>query len=274
MSIKLLALDLDGTLTPDLSIIPTETRRVINQAMERGVKIALATGRAYAIAAAIARQLNLNAPVICYQGGLIRDHRTDETLLAEFVPLDISRRLIKFARAKKLPMVVYMTHDNFTEFPSSQMQHLFERDGVSLTIVNNLLCVLDEASQPIKFVFLQSKGQNDKVYNLVESKFGRVLTVMRSSDTLVEALWSSVSKGLALQMLADHFNIPMAQTMAIGDHDNDISMLQLAGLGVAMGNGSPAVKTAADIIAPPVSKAGVVWAIKKYILETNHDGNP
>jgi len=273
MAVKLLTLDLDGTLTTDLAVIPAKTREAIDQAMQRGVKVALATGREYKTAAIIARQLKLNAPVICYQGGVIRDQRTNKTLLAVFVPLEVSRRLIKFARAQKLPLVMYMMDGNFTEFPSSQLQRLFERDRAPLTIVHNLLSVLDEAAQPLKFVFVQPKGQNDKIYHLVEPGFGEELTVIRSSNILVEAFWPGASKGQALRVLADYFNIPLAQTMAIGDHDNDISMVQLAGLGVAMGNGSPEVKKAADVIAPPVSEEGVVWAIQRYILEARDDAN-
>jgi len=270
MAVRLLALDLDGTLTNDVSTIPARTQETITAAMAQGVKVALATGRDYQVTADVARRLGLNAPVICYQGGLLRDYQSGETWLAEFVPLDVSRRLIKFARARKMPMVMFMADDNVTEFPSQQMQYRVAQRGTSLTIVNNLLSLLDDEVKPIKFLFVQPKRQNDRVYQQLEAEFGSALTVVRSAEIYVEAFWPSMSKGRALQILADRLQIPMAQTMAIGDHDNDISMLNVAQISVAMADGSPGARAAADIIAPPVAEEGVAWAIQTYILEANH----
>lgn len=271
MSIKLLALDLDGTLTTNLSVIPAKTRQAIKQAMQKGIKVVLATGRAYQIAADIARELELNAPLIANHGGIVRYHQSGETLLANCMSPAVSRRLIKFARKQKLPLVMYMAHDIFTELPSKQMQGIFARENIPLTIVNNLLCLLDDEVMPLKFVFIQSKDQNDAVYKRIESTFGAELTVLRSADTLVEAFKLGISKEKALRVLADHFEIPLSETMAVGDHDNDIGMLQAAGLGVAMGNGSPRAKKVADVIAPPVEEEGVAWTIQTYILDGDHD---
>ena len=271
MRIRLLAVDLDGTLTAKLPIVPVETVRALKEAIDREVTVVLTTGRDYETAIRLVRQLKLNGPVICYQGALIRDSISGETLLSDNLSLEMSRRVIKFARAKKLPMVMYMTHDNFTEFPSLQMKQTYDEEGVSLTTVNNLLTLLDEDQKPIKFLFIQPKGQTKKVYQLIQPEFGRELTVTRSSNTLVEAFSPSVSKGRALQLVADYLQIPLEQTMAIGDHDNDISMVEMAGLGVAMENGSVQVKAVADVIAPPVQAAGAAWVIRKYILDENHD---
>jgi Cof subfamily protein (haloacid dehalogenase superfamily) len=271
MRIRLLAVDLDGTLTAKLPVVPVETVRALKEAIDKKVTVVLTTGRDYETAIRLARQLKLNGPVVCYQGALIRDSLSGETLLSDYLSLEMSRRIIKFARVKKLPMVMYMTHDNFTEFPSLQMKETYEDDGVSLTTVNNLLTLLEEDQKPIKFLFIQPKGHTKKVYQLVQPEFGRELTVTRSSNTLVETFSPSVSKGRALQLVANYLQIPLEQTMAIGDHDNDISMVELAGLGVAMENGSVQVKAVADVIAPPVQAAGAAWAIRKYILDENHD---
>jgi Cof subfamily protein (haloacid dehalogenase superfamily) len=273
MVIRLLAVDLDGTLTAKLPLIPVETTRALQEAMNKGVTVSLTTGRDYETAVRLTQQLKLNGPVICYQGALIRNPVTGETLLADYLPLDLSRQMIKFTRARKLPMVMYMTHDNFTEFPSIQMKETYQADGVSLSVVNNLLTLLDEDQKPIKFLFIQPKGQTKKVFQLIHPEFGREVTITRSSSLLVEAFARSVSKGRALQLVADYLQIPLDQTMAIGDHDNDVSMIEMAGLGVAMENGSRQVKDVADVIAPPVQAAGAAWVIRKYILDGDHDGN-
>jgi hydroxymethylpyrimidine pyrophosphatase-like HAD family hydrolase len=76
-----------------------------------------------------------------------------------------------------------------------------------------------------------------------------------------------VSKGNALRRLAAHLSVPQVQVMALGDHDNDASMLAWAGLGVAMGDGSPGVKAVADWIAPPLAEDGAAVAIERFVLD-------
>ena len=266
MQIKLVAIDLDGTLTVDADPIPQRTQDAIADALAAGVIVVLATGRAYNVAAKTAAALNLSGPVIAYQGGLVQDYHTDQILLAEYMPLDISRRVIKFARAKKLPLVMYMPGGIYTELPTDLMLERFQAHGTSLAIAHNLLTLLDETEQPIKFLTVQPPERNDEIFELIEAEFNETLTVIRSSEVYVEAYWPTISKGRALQMLAEQYQIPLIQTMAIGDHDNDISMLRMAGLGIAMGNGSTQVKAVADVIAPSVQEVGVAWAIEKYVL--------
>jgi len=271
--IKLIAIDLDGTLSTNLPQIPPQTRQALTATIAQGVKIALATGRPYPMAAQIARDLDLNAPVIVYQGAVVRDPWSEETLHAETMPLAVSRRLIKFARDKKLHLVLYMADGNYTELPSNQMEQAVGREGVPLLIVHNLLAVLGDETKPIKGVFVQPRSKNEAVYQLLKDQFSPELTVLRSADILVEALWPTVSKGNGLRLLAERFGVSPDETMAIGDQDNDISMLQAAGLGVAMGNGSEGAKAAADVLAPSVEEAGVAWALQRYVLDGKHDPN-
>ncbi len=89
---------------------------------------------------------------------------------------------------------------------------------------------------------------------------------MRSWDRLIEATGPSISKGEALARLAAHVGVSQSGTMAVGDQDNDVSMIAWAGLGVAMGNASPAAKAAADVIAPVLEADGAAWAIERYVL--------
>ena len=80
-----------------------------------------------------------------------------------------------------------------------------------------------------------------------------------------------VSKGNAMAFVAEHFGIPLAQTMAIGDQDNDIAMLRAAGVGVAMGNATRGAQAVADVHAPSLKDDGAAWAIEKYILNGQYD---
>jgi len=89
---------------------------------------------------------------------------------------------------------------------------------------------------------------------------------VRSYPRFVEGIPLDVSKGHALALLADHLGLPLEETIGIGDNDNDLELVERAGLGVAMGNASPALKAAADYIAPPVDNEGVVEIIERFIL--------
>ncbi len=267
MPIKLLALDLDGTIVSNLSQISPHVQQTITAVMRQGIYVTLATGREYTVTAKFARQLKLNAPVISYQGGLLADHRSGKTWFEHTIPAEVSRAVIKFARRHKLPMLMYTATAPCTELPSPLMRHTFlERAQTGFDTVNNLLSVLSHHEAALKFVFIQPEAQTDAVFDLLQTQFNPQLTVIRSLETLVETILPHTSKGNALMRLAEHLNIPLADTMAIGDQDNDVSMLTAAGLGVAMGNASPQAKAAAAVVAPPLAEDGAAWAIERYIL--------
>ena len=89
---------------------------------------------------------------------------------------------------------------------------------------------------------------------------------MRSHDWFVEGLAASVSKGTAAARLADRLGVAREEVMALGDGGNDLAMVEWAGLGVAMGNAAPAVRAAADVIAPSQAEDGAAWAIEQLAL--------
>ncbi len=270
MSIKLLALDLDGTIVTEFTQISPQVQHAIRKAMEKGVYITLATGREYQITVEFARQLQVNAPIICYQGALIQDYHTNRPLMAHYIPADLSRRIIRFARAHKLPMVLYNSQMSYTELPSSLMRQTFQQANTPIVVVHNLLGLLLNRL-PLKFLFIQPEDENAAVLNLLTQEFGTALTITTTWQTMVEATIPHISKGEALRQLAKHLNVPLSQTMAIGDQDNDISMIEAAGLGVAIGNATSGVKQVADAVAPPITNDGVAWAIETFVLGTTDD---
>ncbi|HEY84786.1 MAG TPA: HAD family hydrolase [Chloroflexi bacterium] len=266
MQVKLLALDLDGTIVTNLRDISEPVKTAIQAAMDQGVVVTIATGRAHVMAKKFAHQLNINAPIISYQGGMVKDHRNGALLLTRTTPGDLSRRVIKFARAKKLPMVLFTSQGVYTELPSDLMRETFARAGMGFTIVHNLLCSVDDEQLPFKFLFPQPATNIKRLSQLLSKEFGEELAITRTLSTLIEMTLLETSKGTALQFLAQHLDIPIAQTMAIGDEENDVSMLEIANLGVAIGNASQEAKAAADVIAPSIAEDGAAWAIGKYVL--------
>ncbi len=270
MTVKLLALDLDGTIVANLNSISPRVKHAINSAMARGVRVALATGRPFSATRRYAQQLNITAPLICYQGALIQLPHEKKPLKAHTIPADLSRQVIKFARAKKLHMMLFTANASYTELPSSLMRETFRRAQAEISVVNSLLNTLFDDTLPLKFLFIQPQNECAAVQKMLTDEFGTALHITSSLDVIVEGTLPHVSKGDALKYLAAHFDIPLSHTMAIGDHDNDISLLRTAGLGVAMGNASHGAKAVADVIAPSLAEDGAAWAIERYVLNGHY----
>lgn len=271
MAVKLLALDLDGTVVSNLREISKPVEKAIRKAIAKGVAVTIATGRELPATLKFAERLGITTPIICYQGALIQDLQNKQALKIQHVPAKLSRNIIKFARKNKLPMVLYTPDAHYTELPSPLIQETLHTTKTSLTVVNNLLSVLGKETHPLKFLFIQDLSNIEKVSQQLAAEFGDVFDIVRTHEIIVEAILPDVSKGHALIALAKHLNIPISQTMAIGDQENDVSMIECAGIGVAMGNATESAKAVADVIAPSVEADGAAWAIEKYILNTHYD---
>ena len=265
MTIKLLALDLDGTLVADSHTIPARTQAAIKAAATQGVHVAIATGREYPVTRKFLQMLGLTAPVICYQGALIYDPQTDTTIANEGIPLLLAHRLIDQARSQKLALYLYFGHEAFVETATEFSRALLNHTGISPTEVNDLKQVA--TSPPNKGLIVHPAEEAGTAAEQLAAALGNYLNVFRSLDTLIEVTSPNVSKGNALATLADYYGISQSEVMAIGDQDNDIDMIAWAGVGVAMGNASLGAKAAADYIAPPISEEGAAWAIEEFVLE-------
>ena len=115
-------------------------------------------------------------------------------------------------------------------------------------------------------VILSDDGATGPLIAELGTPFAGRMRFVRSYPCFVEGIPPDVSKGHALARLADHLGLSPRETIGIGDNDNDLELVERAGLGVAMGNASPAVKTAADYIALPVDEEGVVEVIERFVL--------
>ena len=264
--IRLLALDLDGTLMDDRMVIRSgRVRRAIAAAQERGVVVTLATGRMLDFALPFARDLEITAPLICYQGGLIQATDSDVPLYRATLEPALMRDVLEWRAQRGSHLVLYAAADVFLAERRHPDTFYHDMVGERLVWVDDLSAVL-ERHKPMKFIVFVEPHEADYVETELRQRFGGRMEVARSHALIVEGNPLGVSKGDALRRLAAHLDIPQAQVMAIGDQDNDVSMIAWAGVGVAMGNGSVAVKAAADWIAPPVAEDGAAVAIERFVL--------
>lgn len=266
MGIKLLALDLDDTLLdPGLRIAPN-CFDAIRAARAKGVRVTISTGRMYQSALPYAQQLQIDAPLIIYQGAWVKSSQTDETFYYEPLSNELSKQAIEFFRGFGVHYHSYFNDELCMEQLSEEGNCYSRLAGVKPHIVGDLIDELDR-SQAMKIMAITD---NQKVLLEMESelksRFMHSLHVTRSKPDYLEIMSRQASKANALQVIAEHYGIDRKEVMAIGDSYNDIDMIEWAGLGVAMGNAFAPVKEAADFVTTSNEEDGVAEAIRRFVL--------
>jgi Cof subfamily protein (haloacid dehalogenase superfamily) len=196
---------------------------------------------------------------------LIYHPQTGQAIASQGLSLPQARRLINLARTYKLSLHIFLNGKIYTEFPTEQSRSLLGYIGSNIIEVNDLNQVV--TMSPIKAMIVHPPAETGVMVGRLQAALGRDLSVFRSLEPLIEVTSPDVSKGRALATLADYYGIAQSEVMAIGDQDNDIDMIEWAGLGVAMGNASPGAKAVADYVVPSISEEGAAWAIEYFILQ-------
>ncbi len=267
--IRLAAFDLDGTLVgPDLKLRP-RVKAAIAKAQAQGVVVTIATGRGPSPTDQYAAALNITAPLICFQGGIVYDYRARTVLHETRLDPAVVPIIVRLAEERgwnlqfECPDMIYLPRE------SDHPEELFELMKVSnWKRVGNFLTDLPET--PHKFILaVHDRAERDALAAELRASFDQTLakiTVVPSHPILVEGLPRGMSKAVGLEWLANQLGIRREVVLAVGDNDNDAEMLKWAGVGVAIGGGSPAALAAADWIAPPVSEDGAAVALEEYLL--------
>ncbi len=271
MDIKLIALDLDGTLlASDHDTIPEKNRTVLRKAAKQGVHIAIASGRSWSLVRETAQHLGCVSYGITGNGGCVVDS-TGSPLVSSPMDLAQSLEIIRRLRKRELPFEIYVDGQNYLEL--SDLDHLdcvalsdafLEMYRRNVVVVEDILAFAAQHA-PEKFdVFYVPLDIKDAVS--AEILQGGLLSVSGGLETNLEFTAPGVTKGTALAALAKKLGLTADQVMAFGDADNDLEMLRWAGWSFAMENGSDAVKAAAKYAAPSNDDAGVGQMVEKYAL--------
>ncbi len=261
--IRLIALDLDGTLV-DLGLkFSPRVKATIAAAQARGVGVTLATGRSLISARPFAEALNICMPLICYQGGLIVE--CDGRVLHRAV---LGRHLAAQVLALSESNGWHATLYREGEFYLSELRRPLEFYQGFLNPVIHQAADLHELldRDPDKLIII-TEGNGDEILAGLRQHLDGQASIVRSHELFIEVNPLGVDKGAGLAWTADYLGVPQACVMAVGDQDNDVPMLAWAGLSVAMGDGSPAAQAAADWIAPTLEEDGAAVAIEKFVLD-------
>jgi Cof subfamily protein (haloacid dehalogenase superfamily) len=266
MGWDLLVCDLDGTLVGKSEPLDPALVKAFHRARERGLLISLATGRMPPGAERFRDELGLTAPCIYYNGALVRDHEEGRDLFSLTLPRGLLGRAYEvFANAPVHPLFyrddrLYCLEETFPvlEYAGEQQIRIETipdpDDFLRLGGFVKSLFIGHPAILPLVRGELEPVAQPD------------ARLVMTRTDYL-EMIPAGASKGVALRHLCDHLDVPLARVIAVGDQENDLEMLEAAGLGVAMPDAPGRVRAAAGRVAPPAREGGLLALFRELMPE-------
>ncbi|MBN1319289.1 MAG: Cof-type HAD-IIB family hydrolase [Thermoleophilia bacterium] len=268
--IRLVFVTLDGTLLSGPRHISERVQRTVATVREAGVEVVLVSARPPRDIRPFHQQLRLMTPVIACGGALLWNEKARAGLAHAPVPMELAVEVVAMGRRLGAIANVESDDDWFTDRLSN-----LEVDGVVDYQVSdpNGVGTVDEvlrAGEPIDKVFLDLRdlepSEATSAMAAIKQAFEQRLTIYEFTPGVIDILSPEASKVSMAQQLARRMQVPAEQIMAIGSYDNDATLLRWAGIGVAMGNATPAAKAAADVITSSNLRDGVAEALEQYLL--------
>lgn len=262
--IKLIVTDIDGTIANADNIISEKTKDCFGKLKNSGVKVVVATGRMLPAAKIMAQRLNLDTPLIAYQGAIIQNMDESVPILANYVDEGSALKIIKYLKNKKVHTQVYINDEILVENDNDIVKAYAEKMETGYRVVKDLAKLDLSAVQKILAIDMNPAIASE-VCKEGEEQFSDNVCITLSTPYFCEFTNPLGHKGAALEFLADYYNIPVSETMAFGDQNNDITMIKSAGIGVAVGNATEELKNVADFVTKSIDEDGVVYAIEKFV---------
>lgn len=270
-NIKLLVLDIDGTITGHSNNLSVTVKEVISKVQEKGIKVAIATGRMYCSALRFHQEIGSTLPLIAYQGAWIQDPSNHKIHRHLPVSREITQQLLEYFEQPDLRSLLsvhfYINDQLYVREITQETDNYQQRCGVTAIPVGDLRQLLDH--EPTKILAL-SEDANLTQQLLADLRLRYKPTdlyMTTSVPTFLEAANTHVNKGNAVRYLAEEMlGLESHHVMTIGDNFNDLEMLDYAGISVAMGDAPAQVQAMANWVAPSVELDGAAVAIEKFLL--------
>lgn len=263
MNIKLIASDMDDTLLNSRTMISPRNAAAIHRAIASGLVFMIATGRMYVSVKPYAEELGLDVPLVTYNGALVKGSRSGELFYEHPLQLDTAGEILDYCRQKGYYIQAYV-NDALWVKEHTRFSDMYTRiSGVPATPVGEGLYHLPSA--PHKLLMMTRDGDFQRVWEEIQKRFAGKIVVTSSKDNFLELMEPGVNKWEAVKAVAARYQVDPGEIMCIGDSNNDISMIQNAALGVAVGNAKPAVKAVAKMVTADHDADGVALAIERVL---------
>lgn len=260
--IKMVVTDIDGTIyTPENGITPG-VKECIKNLQKNGILFAIATGRTYSSAKHVADTIGIKCPLICYQGGLVNSYEGN-ILNVKYLNSDIAHEIIADFRERGIHLNVYVEDKLYVEDDNEYIKDYIGDKGIDYFKVGSF----DELDFSKLNKLLAIKYDEKFIDDLIDELRERYpqIYVVKSAQYFCEIANKEATKGNAIKFLAEKNGISINEVLAAGDQNNDIEMVETAGIGIAMGNGTQAIKSKANYITDTVQNDGFVKAIDKFV---------
>ena len=279
MAIKAIFLDIDGTLTNKDKIITPETKKALLKAQSRGVKLVIASGRPPGGLYKYGNQLDMqnnNGLFVCYNGARVIDCMTNEVLVDVAMPKELAREVLEHVKKFNVrPMVTtgkHMTVENVYDCMIKDGDRVFnvlEYEARSNGyLLKEAVTVEDYLTEPVnKILTAGDSAYLQEHYQEMSAPFEGKLSMMFTANFYYEYMQLGIDKGKSLSEAMNRLGIAREECIAFGDAENDISMLKYAGIGVAMGNATDAVKAIADEICEDNNSDGIAKCLYRHMPE-------
>lgn len=268
MAYKLIALDLDGTLTNERKEITPRTREALMRAQRAGVRVVLASGRPVYGIAPLAEELEIarhGGFVLAINGGRMVSWETREVLFEQTLDPQLVPALYHAAKDHGVEILTYQGEG--IAATSVTDQYVLHEAFINKMPVMDYSDFLGKLVYPINKCLIVGDPERLAVLEpeLARQMEGK-MSVYRSAGFFLECVPLGIDKAASLQRLIDQLGISREEVMACGDGWNDLSMIQFAGLGVAMANAAPELKECADFVTTSNEEDGVALAVERFIL--------
>lgn len=263
--VRMITIDLDGTLLRSDGSVSDRTVRTLQAARDKGVVVAIATGRMYQTARPYGERLHLgDSPLLLFAGGLIETLESKKILFQQTIPQQAAQELVDLARERGWQMQTYID-DVLRVARDDEWIRDYERITHSQAVIcgDEFYCVQGGCNK------LLSRGSHDELLArraLIEKTFPGRFNVLFSAPTFLEIMPQGVDKGKGIRRLGELYGITADEIMALGDSQNDLDMLKAAGFPVAMANAADEVKAIASYVTASNNDDGVAAAVEKFVL--------
>lgn len=267
---QILFTDLDGTLLDDRKEITTLNREAIDLALNAGRKIVISTGRPLPSARAQAQCLNLikkGCYAITYNGAMIYDLYQSQILHADPLPTELVKPMFRFAHDSGLHIQTYNDTSILSEYEREELKQYASVNLLPYQIVPDIEKALPDHTYKLIVICDGTPEHLKQFQQKVNERYGDLVDTFYSSPIYLEIVAKNVSKGKAVHWLCDYLNVSVADSVAVGDAENDISMIKEAGIGAVMCNASESIRKYGDYITTSDNNHdGVAEIIHRFFL--------
>ena len=283
---KFIAIDIDGTLLNSKSELTERTKNVLRKATEKGIYIVLTSGRLTDNVKKFCEEIGADKYLIAENGASIINLQTDKVEYSKYMTKDIVNKVLDVCEENNIYYMVYTNKELIVKNIKHMAMFFYKQNYNPNARIKTIIGGRDYINEVTdQFTKLMICDEDRAIYNNIVARLNKIPEIdvspvphistkkleIGGEKTIIEYSYADIcakgtNKWNAIQELINKLGIKPEEVIAIGDNINDMKMIEYAGMGVAMGNGSPHVRAFADVVAPSNDEDGVAYIVEKYVL--------